>query len=523
MQNDAAVINLNRSQAMIHVINANVTHCLWPRATGKTEGGAGPRIIHLSEVMPRSQIIFASDTFKRIEETLIPNVLNFIANEMGIKENEDYVVFKKPPDHWTKPLIVPKKFDRVISFKSGLVLCCGATSVDGSFNGFNAQAAIIDETKWVKEDRIKSQLFKALRGAFKYFGHLPEYRSVWTFTDKYEGDIKWILKLRDQQDEKLIKAVFTMALKVEEWKKEMLTHTSSATKAFYNKKIIEAETKLNAIRKELIYVSDAKPFENIENLGEKYYRDAKRDCKSIHEYNIAILNKDPTQAEHTFYPTLTDDNLYESDDDVQKDKPLIIAIDYNWRINPLVVAQLTGLHNSEYASLNIVRSMHVLFPDGLNELIDMFAKSFVDHEQKLVYYVYDKTAIGKDPARESFNVIVKKRLRLNGWRVQEVYIGEPPEHDIKFEKIKMMLNKRGANSINLNKLTNHQLLLCLQQAGTINTNGKTQKDKRPEKDPNFPAEEATDYTDAFDQILWACNELKVVKPSSSTSASIRLS
>src|SRR5205085_7863602 len=104
----------------------------------------------------------------------------FISNEMGLKENHDYVRFKKPPDHWVKPLIQPGKFDRVVSFSTGFVLCCGASGEDGSVNGFNAQSAIIEETKFVNRKRIKSQLFKALRGGLKRFGHLPEYRSVWS-------------------------------------------------------------------------------------------------------------------------------------------------------------------------------------------------------------------------------------------------------------------------------------------------------------------------------------------------------
>jgi hypothetical protein len=48
-------VDLHDSQALIQIINANTTYCAWPRGGGKTGGGIGPRFLHLSEVMPRSQ------------------------------------------------------------------------------------------------------------------------------------------------------------------------------------------------------------------------------------------------------------------------------------------------------------------------------------------------------------------------------------------------------------------------------------------------------------------------------------
>src|SRR5690349_20534371 len=101
---DIKETTLNRSQALIHLINANVCYCTWPRAGGKTSGGIGPRILHLSEVMPRSQVLLVADTFERIEKVLLPSIENFLMEELGLLPDIDYVVHKRPPDHWTKPL-----------------------------------------------------------------------------------------------------------------------------------------------------------------------------------------------------------------------------------------------------------------------------------------------------------------------------------------------------------------------------------------------------------------------------------
>jgi hypothetical protein len=48
-------------------------------------------------------------------------------------------------------------------------------------------------------------------------------------------------------------------------------------------------------RMDLVYYSDALPYENFENLGEKYFRDQKRDL-SAYEYEVAIENKDPDKS-----------------------------------------------------------------------------------------------------------------------------------------------------------------------------------------------------------------------------------
>lgn len=509
-------INFNRSQSLIHMINANVTHSLWPRGGGKTEGGAGPRIIHLSETMPRSQCIFYSDTFERIEGLLIPNVMSFISNEMGIIEDQDFVVFKRPPENWTKPVVVPRKFERVVSFRSGFALCCASSYKDGSANGFNAQSGVIDETKFVRRDRIVSQLYKALRGQFRRWGHLPEYRSVWSFSDKYEGDIDWILRIRDKQDNRLIRAVFTKQIQLIEWKQELslLEQTGASDSTIYRmrNKIIELEIKLNKIRREMIWVCDAEPFENIDILGEKFYRDSKRDCQSQQEYNVAVLNKDPDKVEHAYYPDFSEDNQYDDMNDIIVDKPLIISMDYNWRIVSLEVSQVGVLPGREQVSLNTIASVHAIEPNaGIPEAIKNFDELFANHRNRLVYYVYDSTAIARDPGRSSLHLLVIKELRLRKWRIVKIYIKDSLDQSVRFHKSKDYLINRGPLAVMVNKNRAWPLINSINRCGAITSSGKTRKDKRPETNLKVPAENAPHHTEAWDQTLCAVLERKMIR------------
>lgn len=492
----------NENQALIHIVNANVTHCLWPRGEGKTSGGSGRRIIHLSQVMPRSQCIIYTDTFKRSEEVLIPNILDFISNEMGLKENYDYVRFKKPPDHWVKPLIQPGKFDRVVSFATGFVLCCGASGEDGSVNGFNAQSAIIEETKFVNRKRIRSQLFKALRGGLKRFGHLPEYRSVWSFTDKFEGDIEWLLQIRDKQDLTIVNAVLSLQLEVWRLRKEMEQYSSTRTLYKYEKVISEKENKLAAIRRELVYVSDGKPFANIEILGDKFYRDAKRDCDSLYEYETAILNRDPDKVQDTFYPALSRKrHLHRIMEDTNAKMPLIASLDYQWRIIPLVVGQLGILPGREYETLNIVNGIHTLHPDGgIKKTVNAFCDYYEHHLEKVVYYVFDQTAIARNPEGESHKDKALKAWNERGWIVIEVYIGRASLHDTRHEDLK---NAMTADKIMFNQERAAHPLTSIKMAGAKTVNKKTQKIKAGEKSLSNDPIKQTDYSEAFDMIALA--------------------
>lgn len=503
-------LSFNRSQAIIHLVNANVCHNLWPRGNGKTEGGAGPRVLHLAKKMPRSQIIFYSDKYDRIEGVLIPNVMDFLKERMKLREEEDYVVFKKPPSNWIKPLREPKKYDRVVSFKSGMALCCAASSVDGSANGYNAQAAIIDECKYVPENKIKSQLYKALRGQFHLFGHLPEYRSVWSFTDKYEGNIDWILKLREKQNDKLIGAVLSMALEVNRLNQENMNPAISDSTIYRNKqRIFQLEAKLTKIRKDLVFVCDAKPFENVQILGKKFYRDARRDCETLYEFNVAVLNHDPDQVVNTFYPARNPKKHYYSiDHDTTEEQSLCVAMDYQWRITPMVIGQWGMLPNMPDLTFNVVNGVHTLHPDGgIEKTVKTFCEYYNHRHDKTIYYLYDHTAVGRRPDGACFKDIAVNTWLANGWNVIECPMGQAPEHNLKHEEIKSLMQD---DRIRFHEHRAKDVLTSIKHAGATTSGGKTKKIKTGEKNLSRDPVKQTDYSDAFDQLVWGVVKMGLV-------------
>ena len=523
MTTDSVQVTLHNSQALIQIINANVTYCAWPRAGGKTGGGIGPRLQYLSETMPRAQILLFSDTYERLVDRIIPNIIDFLQNKLKLVEGEDFVKYKKPPENWEKPLIPLDKFDRVISFATGTALCLVSLTVEGSANAYNAQAAIGDEIKFCDEEKIDTEVMPALRGAQKEFGHLPEYLSVWMFTDKYGPKIKWYLKKKKLVNQTAVEIVYALQMQIIALQNEIAANPDNQKLHFENSGMIRKyKEKLNRIRKHLVYYSDMKPYENLQTLGDFFFKRARRICKSEYMYNVAYLNHDPDKIEHTFYPTFDQQNKYKGIIDYDPLKPFIIAMDYNWRISPMPVAQISKIPGNNYTTLNFIDYLYELHPKGIEDTIDSFCKKYEHHFTKEIHYICDHTAIGRTPTKRTFSDVVTQSFNQHGWRVIMHYTGDAPDHDIKFENIKKWLTQKSDYAIRVNEITCDQLIKSIEQSPAITSGGVTKKDKRTEKNINFPAEDSTHGSDAFDQVLWGIFELDVRYKLTATATPIRI-
>jgi hypothetical protein len=522
---DSIQVTLHDSQADIITMNPNTLYAVWQRGGGKTGGGIGPRFLHLSEVMPRSQVLLFSDTYDRLQKRIVPNITGFLTSKLGLIEGLDFVKYKKPPAHFAKPLIPLDLFEHVISFASGMALCLVSLHVEGSANAYNAQAAIGDEVKYCDEEQINTEVLPALRGSEDIFGHLPEYLSVWMFTDKWGPKVKWILAKKKEVKQRDVLVVRTLQKEI--YRLQQLEREAKSTKTVYEcrRKILEYKTKADKIRKHMVYFSDMKPYENLGTLGKFFFKRARKICKSLLQFNVAFLNHDPDRVEHGFYPDISEENYYENNSDIDLDKPLIISMDYNHRIVPVVIGQVGKLPSELYETLNTVGAIHALSPGGITEAIIAFDEFCIakGHRKRMVHYVYDATAIGKDPGRDAYNVMVTKALKKLGWIVMPVYIRGASDQGVRYLKLKELLSKTGQMAVKINRSTTEYLQLSLNQAGAKTKGSLTVKDKDSERDYNFPAEESTHYSEAFDHLLWAVLVLKLVKKPGGLGGSIRTS
>jgi hypothetical protein len=528
MSENVVIYKPNRSQQLLHLVNPNVAYCMWPRGGGKTSGGIGPRIVHLSEVMPRSQVIIFSDTFERIHDRVTPNIIGYITNDLGLIEDQDFVVFKKPPSHFDKPLIPLKKYDHVITFSSGFSLCGASQKVSGSANAYNAQALIVDETKYVRETTLTTEVYPAIRGAKSIFGHLPEYMSKWHFTDKWPGkgaDVSWLLKKKELCDDKMIKAILSVQMEIQRMQEDVKQYTSTATIYKYHNRIVQLETWLNKVRQNLVYYSNALPYENLEALGEKYFRDQKRELSRL-EYAVAIENEDPDKVENSYYPSYIEEvHCHHHEDDIDLNRAIDVAFDYQWRIVPMVAAQMVQLPGDEFLSYNILAGVHSLHEEdgGIKLTVQRFCQLMksLGYTHNQVNYYYDHTAVAKSPVTAPFYQIVINEFKAMGWFVNPIYMGQASEMDIRHEYMKRIIGKSGEGQIRFNHARTKFLRKSIEKAGTVKSNGRTKKDKSQEKMLSVPATETTDYSEAFDVLITGRIERRLTTSTTASGIPIR--
>src|SRR5690242_2300462 len=70
------------------------------------------------------------------------------------------------------------------------------------------------------------------------------------------------------------------------------------------------------------------------------------------------------------------------------------AMDYQWRITPMVAAQIGQLPGRNYTTLNVVAGIHTLHPSGgIRQTVKAFCEKYQNHICKEVHYYFDHTAV----------------------------------------------------------------------------------------------------------------------------------
>ena len=486
------------------MVQANETWCLWGRGTGKTVGGIGPRMAQFAEAMPgHLSGIFGKD-FETLEKNILPKFIQGM--EMaGYYRDQHFVIGRKPPAHWPKCLYSIKKWDRTIAWHNGTVFQEISMHNKGSANAFDFQSGIFDEVKFMDPMQLEDEVYPTFRGFDKLFGHLPEYLGKIYATDKYEDylKVKWILDMRKKVDHRKVNAVIKLQLHLSELYGKL--ETAGATKWQLQKYIRQIQQRLQLLRKDLIYVSEASATDNKENLGNKWLADKKR-TMGEYEFRVAIMNEDPMTAEDSFYPGLTDANVYQDVNDYDPSRPLIISLDYQHSVTPMTVVQKAILPTESKPSINFINEFYTLHPKGLEECITAFCQYYAGHLNKSVYYIFDQTAIGERQSAARYKDIVVQSFRAKGWNVVECYTGMPPLHYMKYEKMKTWMQGPEAQTtlVRFNKRC-EKTLISMQASGAVVENGKTRKDKSFENTSRYPSldqSETTHFSDCVDQQLW---------------------
>lgn len=538
-------IYFNRPQRLTQLIGANNTVIVAGRRTGKTDSIAAPFVLRNMQRMPGSTGGIVVPTFKHGLTNTLPGLLA-AWKRWGFINGIHYVVGRKPPKSFAKPITEPHDYEHVISFYNGSIAIIISQDRPGSSNSLTLSWLLVDEAKFIDYDKLKDETLPANGGIKSHFGHHSFNHSIMILSDMPQTKRgSWFLHYREKMDADLIAAIEATVYEIWRIKSRIKTLRTrqSPIPTYLRNHLRRLDRSLNQMRSVAVYYKEYSSIENLQLLGENYIKQMKRDltpltfqtsilCQRIgiakdgfyssmkeqHKYNasdfeyldeifksgeFSVHSSSPQDGSMNYEPATL--NCSRCDSDVNPLAPLCIGMDYNANINWLVVGQPSGKR------LNIVKSFYVKFERKLPELVADFCAYYATHQNKTVVFYYDSTALGGNYAvnDQDFRWVIIHEFERHGWRVEDVYLGNPMRHDEKY----LLINQGFAGKQRLmpffNRQNNDDLILAIQAAGVSRGRLGFRKDKAGEKlaeTEEDRLEHRTDGTDAFDTLYIGCEK-----------------
>jgi len=528
-------IYFNAAQQKVMFTGAKTSVVVGGRRLGKSHGIVAPFALRNFQRMPRSSGAFVCSTFQQGLTRTVPGTLAALES-FGYKRNVHYYVGRRPDKtaNFAEPIIRPESYDHVISWYNGSIQHIISQDGIGTSNSLTLDYLIMDEAKLLDFDKLKSETFPANGGFRGHFGHLPYHHSQLIVSDMpttKKGS--WFLSYEEKCDNELIETIHGIIY--EKWRvlakiKEIQASGENTKKPILNyyRSLCKSMAQLQSVATDYNVFSS---IENLQVLGESYIKQMKRDlpplvfqtsilCKKVGLLKDGFYNN---LKEQTHYYTAYDNSYLQSleynfdklkdisslqDGDLERNKPLCIAMDYNANINWIVTAQRTG------GAMKVLKSFYVKYDRKLVELVEDFCNYYRHHKCKEVIYYYDTTALGSNYAVNSddFASVVIKTFKNNKWTVKPMMIGNPIKHFEKHNLINMALKGQQGLLPMINRNNNEPLILAMEQCGIYQGPNGFKKDKRGEKlneSEEDRLETRTDGTDAFDTLWIGMNNFPV--------------
>ena len=525
-------IYFNKPQRLTQLIGANTTVIVAGRRTGKTDSIASPFVYRNMQRMPGSTGGIVVPTFKHGLTNTIPGLLA-AWRRWGLIAGVHYVVGRRPPKSFASAIIEPTDYEHVISFYNGSRAIIISQDRPGSSNSLTLSWLLVDEAKFIDYEKLKDETLPANGGIKSYFGRHSFNHSIMILSDMPQTKKgSWFLHYKEKMDPELIAAIEALILRIYDLKQRVRECRAKGVEppAYCQSRIRKLDRQLNQLRSVAVYYKEYSSIENLQLLGENYIKQMKRDLTPL-TFQTSILCKQIGIAKDGFYSSMRETHKYDAsnfeyldkiwqniesgqnltvnssgaDKDVNPDAPICIGMDYNANINWIVAGQIAGRR------LNVIKSFYVKFERKLPELIADFCHYYMEHRNKTVVFYYDATALGSNYAvnTQDFHWVIKTQFEERGWRVIDVYLGQPMRHDEKY----LLINNAFKGLQNLmpffNRQNNDDLLLAIQTAGVSRGRLGFRKNKSGEKLAETEEdllEHRTDGTDAFDTLYIGCEK-----------------
>ena len=214
-------VYFNKPQLMAQYIGAKTTVIVAGRRTGKTDSIASPFVLRNMQRMPGSTGGIVVPTFKHGLTNTIPGLLA-AWKRWGYLNGIHYVVGRKPPKSFAKPITEPADYEHVITFYNGSIAVIISQDRPGSSNSLTLSWLLIDEAKFIDYNKLKDETLPANGGIRSYFGHHSFNHSMMVLSDMPQTQKgSWFLHYREKMDPQLIETIQGTIYKIWETKERI--------------------------------------------------------------------------------------------------------------------------------------------------------------------------------------------------------------------------------------------------------------------------------------------------------------
>ena len=488
-------VYFNKPQLMAQYIGAKTTVIVAGRRTGKTDSIASPFVLRNMQRMPGSTGGIVVPTFKHGLTNTIPGLLA-AWKRWGYLNGIHYVVGRKPPKSFGKPITEPADYEHVITFYNGSIAVIISQDRPGSSNSLTLSWLLIDEAKFIDYNKLKDETLPANGGIRSYFGHHSFNHAMMVLSDmpqtqKGSWFLIWETKERIARLKELHQPIPQYLKGYLKW----------------------LDQSLNKMRSVAVYYKEYSTIENLQLLGEEYLRQMKRDL-TPKTFQTSILCQRIGITHDGFYSSMQEHHKYDASnfaylDELGYDKILKETSLQNYDIKAASQFSTLGSSIDSRADEDVNPLAPICIGMDYNANINWIVAGQPSGNRLNVYY--DATALGSNYAvnDQDFRYVVVHEFERHGWQVQDVYLGNPMRHDEKY----LLINQGFAGKQRLmpffNRQNNDDLILAIQSAGVERGRNGFHKNKSMEKQPESEEdllEHRTDGTDAFDTLYIGCEK-----------------
>lgn len=433
----------NKLQLLPLIYRPRKLVALLGRGTGKTEEIVTSRIYEFIHLMPGGITLIGCDSFKHLNQTIIPAVLTSLKKK-GLIEGQNFWSNVFPPPGVARPIQVITEPDGFVFFDTGHALCFVSTNFQSHANGKSVDAAVWEEAKLLRWDRVKEANLM-IRGNQSYFGHLWCHHSITIVSDMSDDPEHWTFAYESQMDKRVLQLIASYEFHQQKLQKE-LDETNNRKKVdILQNKIDNLENKLNFWRRKATLFLVGTSVQNLHVLGYDVLgdylsnpaKDVMLNVLSIrpvtsNKYYYQFLKKEihgVVFKDWDYIRTLKDKSILDCRIDTGADerRALDLCMDYN---NNLISLAYGQMFNKKF------RLLGEIFSEADKTKIADCVRKFCYYHRfrnlKEVNYFYDNNADWRDAGRDqTFREIVMETFEEEGWEVYDEKF-QQTTHDERF-------------------------------------------------------------------------------------------